>query len=730
MHLRWAGVWVLSIVISVAAVSTGMFLENTVEKSRAYDILSSNEFTLEIWCSLPLGSFQRILYELKNLPHVDSVEGTIRNTSFHSNPPAEGIEGMQDVKFLMQINSIYLMDSQGVIEIQSKLKGVGEAASEVISSHGGIVEEMEYPMAVSYYWWVPYMPLLNGLNIGLLTIIFCIYAGAVGLEAKIWAGLREEERSSYGKGKRHSFITRHMGEQLPDIIMVALLAFGGYVSGMAVMWLANEFFLHMPTFKPGIYLDEIAMCVLIATFIFTVIVGLAKIRLRKRALMWGFRDLPGWRDESTPWRAITFTTFPVVAGTLVARGPLLRGVMCLLCVLFLHLSVAAFIISVIYLSWLATVNMDMLRNVLHRRTRGNLRKAAHTSNECFRGCLRRDRRVSRCVAAASLLTICVIFLSAIPDTLNETYRLEQVASIGGDVKIYLPEISNLTLLYGVLSDDRLVLSYSFIAYPPAVRKDRLFSEDVTYMDRPWFGITDFSAYSNSIYDVHRFIREGELKRGCAVISEMFAIKERVSVGDVVSTAAGDFTVSCIMYRIPGVDAEVLIDSPSPVFNISHQDVIIKARDPYALKAALDSLGIYYQTLGADDEKTPPDLSFHLLYLVPAGYLLMCALYLSICSDYSGMFRECIKKHGSISLKEALMFDGFILILGVAFVGLVSGLSFAYFMMMEFTTWWLLPTFILGPTLLIYIPLLFIAYLLGMLTAVLATLQAVFKMDCT
>jgi hypothetical protein len=50
--------------------------------------------------------------------------------------------------------------------------------------------------------------------------------------------------------------------------------------------------------------------------------------------------------------------------------------------------------------------------------------------------------------------------------------------------------------------------------------------------------------------------------------------------------------------------------------------------------------------------------------------------------------------------------------------------------MEFTTWWLLPTFILGPTLLIYIPLLFIAYLLGMLTAVLATLQAVFKMDCT
>ncbi len=714
MRPKWVGLWTLSIVISVAAVSTGMFLENTVEKSYAYERLASNEFTLEMWCSIPQGSLQSILSDLKNLTQVDDAEG------MYSDDTPEDMENFQEVKIFMRINSTYLMNSRGLIEIQQKLKKVGEDASGVIESHGGMVEEMEYPTGVSYYWWVPYMPLLNGLNIGLLTIIFCIYAGAVGLEAKIWAMLGEDERDAYSKRKIVFRIDR-LAEYVPDLGIVAILTLVGYIFGMLVMWAANELFYHLPTFKPGIYLDEMAICLLIAILMLAAIGGMAKRGLRKRALIWRFRDLPTWSDEYIIKRALTFTLFPVIAGVLIAKGPLLRGGVCLLCILFLHISVAAFIISVTSLSWLATINMERLRGWVHQWLFGPVRNRVCTNDVCLRGCLRRDLRISRYVAAASLLMICVVFLSAVPDTLYEVNRLDDITRVGGDVKVYLSEYSNMTQLYEILSDDRLVLSYSFIAYPPTDHTGwLLFKEEVTYMDMPWFGVTDFKAYSASIYDINAFIREGELKKGCAVVSERFALLKRLAVGDVVSTAAGDFVISGIMYRIPGVDAYVLIDSPHAMFNVSHQDVIIKARDASALKAELDSREISYESLGSEKRTPVPDFSFHLFYLIPTGYLLLCVLHLSICSDYASKLRDCMVKHGRASIRETVLLDGMVLVIGAAFTGLISGLSFACFMLLVFTMWWLLPTFTLGPLFLLFIPLLFVAYLFGTVTAAFAT----------
>ncbi len=670
----------------VPALYKGRYPEkvNEIAISREY----SEALGVDVGDTIALGSPYNITF---NVTGILASPVTLTYRTYHSESSStsssftlttlETMEEFQEVnaELGVKMDPRYLISSRDMNELRDKvfhteaevLKILREVNAQSITIDD-FVEELALPSFVMLF------PLIFSLPV----IVMGAYLSKVGIEIELF-----ERRREFGILRIRGATNK---QRFKFLLMEGLFyaIFGGivgYLLGESVAYITNLLLFHLPFFFMDFGVVPIVGAVLISILLFF----LALYKPWKKIASTPLIELISHYSQefkNPEYRigrdivAVTVLWVYLIAGIyLTLNFDVSQGLtlITILVAIILFTLTFMFPLILIYLPLATARLLTMGFPGVYEFIASGISRFMRTSGDIVKKSVRRNpKNVAHLAFILAFLLTLSTFISVSVDTQGKYAEITGALDVGGDFNV--PEIMNLTLLKNSVN----VSSFAVYSQSHGI----YYSEEIEIIS------VDYEKYRETVYPLNYFIKEGYLKKGEIAITEKFARKYHLKVGDTIEigvrryTPSGmetkyeEYRIGCIMLAIPGTGGfgEALLDKQVDEGNMS--GVFIKAKNYEALKKELDSWGVCYDERMEQSSMRMEDFtSLLLLYLVLLGassiFIIQYSLYLNRRGEIALYRVRGARRRQSTAI---LMAEGTTVIAISLLIGLLVGGVLAYF----------------------------------------------------
>ncbi len=575
-------------------------------------------------------------------------------------------------EYFIKVNTDYLMKSSDNTEIMKKLSNIEYKAYDILYADGAVVVNSSIivePVTSIFM-------LVMGIMFSLPVIIMGIYLTKVGMEIELY-----ERRREFGvlRIRGASRFHRFKFVLIEGVIYAVIGGLVGYGLGEFISGISNSLFFHLPYFYYDVDMWYPVGGVIASLVLFFLALYSPWQKVKNTSIL----ELISHYSESLERVEYKITKDLVLAlffwvyllgGLYLIQNANFEGglnIFTILAIIVIITFGLMFPIVLVVLplttSRLLTLGTQKVYGVIANA----LSKIFKVSGDLATRSLKRAPKRAAYLAfiLAFILTLSS-FMSITLDSENRMMYLSNIASVGGDFKIY---VTNTTELKQVLSNKTLVKSVDYVS---------------TYeMSTFTVALTDFSNYSKTVYDLQEFIKEGTFEKSGIGITWEYAKAHGISVGDVVyvvdtSNTPRAHRVSFIAYKFPGIDADVMINSEAISFS-NATIALVKSANPTLMKERLDDMDASYKYIKNSEagdffEKISAFIDTILVYLIILGaaaiFVVQYSLYLNRRSEIA-LYKVRGAKNYNVSF--LLLVEGGTVILLSLIIGLSTGFILAY-----------------------------------------------------
>ncbi len=590
----------------------------------------------------------------------------------------------------VKVNTTYLLSSLDVNEINTKIWNVKMQVESIIEQYGGYIE------STGNSGYVPYINVMQSMIYviyALPIIVMGIYLSKVGVEIEI-----NERRREFGVMQVRGAPKRYMAKLFLYELGIYSVVGGifGYILGEAMSYAGNLYIYHLPYFVLDVSVSYAISGIIVAALMFLVAFYFNWKRIKGTKLL----DLLSHfasdygKINYKPTKDLVYSALLwgyIITGLYLVENTSFNGGLTLIVVLAAIIAISfVFVLPIIlvllplYMVRLLTLGTQRVYHFILKPVVWLLRVSKRIAEY---GVTRNPKNMAYVAFILAFVLTFASLVSVTQDNEIEMHRLSVIQSIGGDFEVDTHQFSGSLPLVESIANSKNQSAHVWIEWGGG----SIFGSSITLY------FASATNYTHSVYSINEFIVSGTFSKNGAVITKSIATKYGLNVGDriavnvfptgmyqgvvVKNNDIRTYNISGIVYSLPGLtQGEDAIFVDSHVTPENSTSIIFKAKNYDALKKELSMSGLNYDSRGT--VQINQDAMFFKtaeLFLVVLGgaaiFVINYSLYFNRRVEIA-LYR--VRGASKSWIRRMLMAEGMAIVILSLLVGVVVGLSIAYF----------------------------------------------------
>ncbi len=629
--------------------------------------------------------------------------------------------GHPDFFVAARVNTTYLLSSLDVDEINMKIWKVKMQVETIITEYGGQV------ITQGTGGYVPYLNVMQSMIYiiyALPIIVMGVYLSKVGIEIEMNERRREFGVMRVRGASRRDMIRLFLYELAIYSVLGGIL---GYILGEALAYAGNYFIYTLPYFVLDTGWIYALSGVLMAAMMFVVAFYFPWRKIKNATildLLSHFSSEFG-RVKYSPTKDLIYSLamwIYMAAGLYIIENTSFNSGLNLLVILaalialsFVFMLPLIMVLLPLYMVRLLTLGTQRVYHFILRPIVALFRVSRRIAEYAI------ERNPKNMAYVAFILAFVLTFSSLVAVTQDNEVMMQHITTVqrvGGDFQVNPTQFAGSLELVKTITHSTNQSAHVWIEEESGT----VFGESLSIF------LANFKNYTDTVYDVNMFLKDGGFRSGEAVVSSSLALKYRLRVGDSLAIRINSYnemgllngsklltyTIGGIVYSFPGLtqgEDSVMIDSSVAPKNASL--VIFRAKNYHALEQELAMSGLSY--VSKENVRINQDALFFEtaeMFLVVLGgaaiFVVNYSLYFNRRTEIA-LYR--VRGASRSRIRRMLMAEGTAIILLSMLVGMVVGLAMAYFIIyFMYSSTSLPPIFVVGRSFWTVILVMFVVFM--------------------